>query len=129
LAGLSVNTETFHPLHNMSFTLCTSGAAIAKAGANANADVILNSTILNAWSDETEASINSETRRDWLASSAATNFKGALADIASADIANKIINYDPSAYPSKVETMLNVNNDKFRKGIAFLKEIDVQEKM
>ncbi len=115
----------------MSWGLCISGQAIRKAGLNANSAITLSGAAMDKWSDESEGFINSETRRDWITNPASANFSGALADIASSHIANKIINYDMSGYTSRIEaqTMLDVNADIVRKGIAFLKLKEHQEKM
>ena len=39
----------------MSWTLCTSGSAIAKAGLNANTTIIASGTCLADWSEEAES--------------------------------------------------------------------------
>jgi len=115
----------------MSFTLCTSAGAILKAGVNANSDIVLSAGALERWSDETEGFINSETKTDWLTDTAAANFAGALEDVATSHIANKIISYDMSGYTRILEaqTLLDVNSDIVRKGISFLKDKEVQRKM
>jgi hypothetical protein len=116
----------------MSWTLCLSGSALAKAGANYN--VALNEgTMINRFSDESEATINAITRRDWIGLSSSTlqNFKGILDDCVSSHIAMKIINYDMSGYTSRAEaqTMLDVNNDIYNKTIAALNDEKVKEIM
>ena len=114
----------------MAWDLCLSGSAIAKAGVNANSTVINDVTIMEAWSDETEGYINAETRRDWIANPPSANTAGALEDVSSSHIANKIISYDIDAIGrATAETMINVNADIVRKGIAFLKQKENQEKM
>lgn len=115
----------------MAWNLCLSGAAIAKAGLNANSDIIVSGVTMDRWSDETEGFINSETRRDWITDTASANFAGALEDVASSHIANKIINYDMSGFTSRFEAglMMDVNADIVRKGIAFLKQEEHKEKM
>ena len=114
----------------MAWNLCSSEAAIAKAGAHAA--TIAPASLMDTWSLETEGFINAETRRDWVTANppnAATS--GALSDVASAHIANKIINYDTDDFItlSRAQTTLNVNADIVRKGIAFLKDEDVKENM
>lgn len=115
----------------MSFTLCTSGAAAAKAGVNVNSDVLGDSTILATWSDETEGYINAETRRDWITEAPNSATSGALADVASSHIANKMVNYDMNGYTSREEaqTILDVNADIARRGISFLSKQEVKENM
>jgi hypothetical protein len=110
----------------MSWTLCTSGAAIAKAGKDANATITASGATLAEWSNEAEGFIASQTREDWVAhiASVGTNLKGALADCASDIVAMKIINYDLSGYPSRItaETMLDVLRDNVQRNIDNLSE-------
>lgn len=119
----------------MSWTLCTSGAAIAKAGANKDIifEQISGAPILAKWSDEAEGSLNAVTRRDWVAlsGSTATNFKGVLSDAVSSDIGNRIINYNMGGYTSRLEaqTMLDVNRDNYMRCIDTLKDEKNKEKM
>lgn len=115
----------------MSWNLCTSGAAIVKAGLNVNSDIVNSGVVIDRWSDESEGFINTETRRDWIKDSASANFAGVVEDVVSSHIAIKMINYDMSGYTSRQEagTMLDVNADIVRKGIAFIKEKEYQEKM
>jgi hypothetical protein len=117
----------------MSWTLSTSGAAIAKAGANANSAIIASAATLAKWSDEAEGTLCTATRKDWVADYAliTTNFKPILDDTISSMVALNIINYDMSGYTSRAEalTMLNVVYDKIIKNIATLQEQDRQEVM
>lgn len=120
----------------MSWTLCTSGAAYGKAGANASSTITTWSTgedYMNEWSDEVEALINSETRYDWVANyaSVGTNFQHALSAASSAMIANFIINYDMSGFTSRTEaqTMLDVNSDIYTRALGYLKDKENQEVM
>ncbi len=117
----------------MAWTFCTSGAAIRKAGAGANTTVTTSGAILKEFSDQAEASINAETRRDWISeySSIETNFKGALSTAASSFIGMMIINYDMAGYTSRSEaqTMLDVLRDQYRGVISFLKDKQIQDSM
>lgn len=117
----------------MSWILCTSGAAIKAAGANANATIIADVTTLNAWSDETEGEIIARTDYDWIANYAtvSANHKGMLAATAVADISNKIIAYSTDDYYSTAaaQTLIIKNDDKYQKNIATLKDINVRKKM
>lgn len=131
----------------MSWTLCTSGAAIAKAGANANTTVISGSAIvpytggmsgaalLAKWSDEVESTICLRTRYDWISAvSSATvtqPFRGCLSDTASDMIAMKIINYDCSGYTKLLEAqgMLDVLRDNISKNLELLDKDEYKEKM
>lgn len=117
----------------MAWTFCTSGAAISKAGANANSTIIASGAALERWSDEVEDTINGETRYDWTTNyaSVGANFQQALGGVASAMIATNIMNYDMSGYTSRQEalTMLNVLDRTARLAMAWLKKKENQEKM
>ena len=116
----------------MSWTLTTSGAALAKAGLNnamfGNAG---SASLMSKWSDDAEGYINLASRYDWVTnySSVGTNFKPALSDCTAAHIAMNIINYDMSGYTSRTEaqTMLDVLNDQLVKTIALLKDEEYRE--
>lgn len=95
----------------MSWTLCTSGAAVAKAGTNANSDIVVSGAILTGWSDEVEGTICMKTRKDWITSyaSESTPIQGTISDLASDLIGIKIINYDMAGYlKGEAQTMLDV---------------------
>jgi hypothetical protein len=116
----------------MAWKLCTSGAAIAKAGANVNATIAASSATLAEWSDESEASLQTITRKDWITDADYTaNFSGALADAASDMVAMKIINYDMSGYTSRMEaqTMLDVIRDNLMRTLDVLKDDKNKEVM
>lgn len=117
----------------MAWTFCTSGAAISKAGANADSTITASGATLAIWSDEVEDSINGETRYDWTTNyaSVGTNYQQALGSVASSMIATNIINYDMANYTSRQEalTMLNVLDRQARLGMAWLKKKENQEKM
>ena len=110
----------------MAFTLCTSGAMIYKAGANANSSVVLSGSILTEFSNEVEGTIVAETRRTWVDnySGLSTDIKRALADIASDLGAMKIISYDMSGFTSRLEagTMLDVLRDNANQRMQTLKD-------
>ena len=112
----------------MTWILCTSGAAVLKAGRNANSTITISGAALTAWCDQAEAQINTATRRDWITevASTKTNFAGILSDLCSDIIAIKIINYDMSGYTSKLEatTMLDVLRDNMIRNLEILKEKD-----
>jgi hypothetical protein len=117
----------------MSWTLTTSGAAILKAGLNANSSIITSGASLAIWSDEVESTIAGLTKYDWVFnySNIKTNFKFILDDTASGMIAKKIINYDMSGYTSRTEaqTMLDVLTDDINKNITELKDNATQTAM
>lgn len=116
---------------NVSWKLCTSQAAIYKAGLNANSAVKASGSILSEWSNEAEGQIVERTRRNWVSGYAdvASGAKTALADACSDLIGMKIINYDLDAYPSKStpQTMLNVLADNSSKIISDLKDFNSNE--
>lgn len=115
----------------MSWSLCTSGAAIYKAGANANSDIRISGAILANWSDESEGQINTITRKDWITNTPNVNFTGILSDLVSDMIATKIISYDMSGYTSRLEaqTMLDVLNNNINRNLKALTDEKNKEVM
>ena len=117
----------------MSWTLSTSGAAISKAGLNANAAIIASVATLAKWSDQAEAQIAVLTRKNWVTDYAAvtTNFKPVLDDAVSDLIAMRIVNYDMSGYTGKreAETILDVLRDSFSRILSVLDKDNVKEVM
>ncbi len=113
--------------------LCTSGSAIAKAGANANTTIVASGSVLLEWSKEVEATICTTTRKDWITaySSLGANFKEILNNLSSDLIAMKIISYDPSGYASQreAELMLDVLYDNQLKNMQILREQENKEVM
>ena len=106
----------------MSWTLCTSGAAVAKAGTHCNT-ISGSATEMAKWSDEAEGSIDLETGKTYIDSfsSLPTGIQGAVGDVCSSKIAMKIIAYDTTGYLSReADTLLNVNADIITKGIKDL---------
>lgn len=110
----------------MVWTLCTSGASIAKAGANANSSIVQSGIVLAKWSNEAEGRICAQTRRDWTGqySTLSTNIQNVLSDTCSSMIAKQIIAYDLNSYVSRVEvlTMLNLHDDIIKTGLQFLED-------
>ena len=106
----------------MTWTLCTSGAAIAKAGVNANSTIIASGARLAEWCDEAESTICDVARVDVVTSYAnlKSNGKYILQDLCSSMIAQKIINYDINSYSSsrEAETMLDILENNIRRGIS-----------
>ena len=108
----------------MTWTLCTSGSAIVKAGGHVSS-ISGSATHLANWSDEAEGRIEAETRRSWVAnySGLPTGIKGVLSDTASSLIAMNIIAYDTTGYLSReADILLNVNDDKANAGLRILKD-------
>lgn len=117
----------------MSWTLCTSGSAIIKAGINANASLIswnaASIVNLNQMSDETEGSICAELHTDFVTNLTTypTQIQNALADICSSKIAMKIANYDLTGYLAReADTILNINDEIISKGIRKLADKKMQ---
>ena len=109
----------------MSWTMCTSGAAIAKAGANANSDVKASGAVMDRWSDEAEATVNVLTRKDYVADyPSSANVQGILADVTSSIIAGNIISYDMGGFTSRAEaeTMLDFLRDSYTRGLSLLRD-------
>jgi len=109
----------------MSWTLCTSGAAIAKAGANVNTGLSTSGALLAEWSEQAEGRIESETRRSWVANHTGlpTGIKGLLSDVCSSLIAMNMISFDNTGYLTReADTLLNVNDEKANKGLNILKD-------
>lgn len=117
----------------MAWTLCTSGAAIAKAGANANSTIVASGATLAEWSNEVEGTIATRTRQNWSGAFSTINsgFKSALSDVASDLIAMKIISYDMSSYTSRLEaqTMLDVLRDNALQILIALDKDEYKEKL
>ena len=112
----------------MSWTFCTSGAAVIKAGVCANSDIVISGAFLQEWSDEVEASICANTKKDWLTdySGLKSTFKPILAELASDMIAMKIICYDTRGYGSLAasQTLLDVLTDNINRNLKTLSEYD-----
>ena len=91
----------------MPWTLCTSGAALAKAGFNAT----VSGALLAEWSTEAEGAICFIGRYDYVTNygSITTAFKGALNDCTSDLIGMKIINYNTDAYKSSLEVQTRLD--------------------
>jgi len=117
----------------MSWTLCVSGSAIVKAGANANSAITASGATLARFSDEVEGTICSKTRYDWVSNynGVGANFKPILANISSDLIAMKIIGYDMSGYTSRYEalTMLNILKDDADRCYDTLEKDECKKKM
>lgn len=114
-----------------SWNFTTSGAAIAKAGAGANTDVIASVATLAKWSDDVEGTINSRTRIDWITNPPTANFAGFLSELAATKIAYNIVDYDLDGYGStaKGQTKLNTLDNDFEKMIGELRKQEIKEKM
>jgi len=83
----------------MSWTLHTSGSAIATAGANVNSTITASGSTLALWSDEAESFVSNAARYDVVTNynSLTSEGKEILRSICDAYVAQKIINYEPEA--------------------------------
>ena len=117
----------------MSFTLCTSGAIVAKAGVGVNQAAAASLALLTQFSDEAEGYINAATRYDWVGGYAnvGTNYKPILAEAASNLAASYLVTYDLSTYTGRgeAEDILNILHDKATSAISILKEDKVKTAM
>ena len=111
----------------MSWTLCTSGAAIVKAGANVNTTIVASGAVLADWSDEAENLACAFARSDVVTNFASltTNGKEVLQDFCSSHIGQKIINYEPEAI-GKSGSVIRLNI--LENNIERIKKILVEDK-
>lgn len=102
------------------WTLCTSGAAVRKAGANVNTDIIVSGAALADWSDEAQDMACSIARSDVVANFATltTSGKQVLQELTSSHIAQKIIGYEPEAIGN---TAANLRLNILENNIATIK--------
>lgn len=117
----------------MSWTLSTSGAAIAKAGDGANSTIVASTQTLAKWSDEAEGQLSAVTKTNWTSSysSVTAGYKPILDDAVSDLVAMRIVSYDMSGYTSRFEatTMLDVLRDNYLRCVDALKDNDTRAKM
>lgn len=108
----------------MSWTICTSGNAILKAGINANADVKSGATDIESYSTEAEGFIAGQVHTDVVTnfSTLPTVMQATLEDWCSSLIAMDIISYDPTGYLTREADMLmNKNDDRVNRALTKLK--------
>ena len=113
----------------MSFTLCSSGAAIANAGANASSVAIASSALLELWSNNAEGRITAECHTDFVTNTPSeTLIQNALSDICSSLIAMDIVSYDLGSYPTmrEAETILDKLDDRVNKGLFIIRKKEKQ---
>lgn len=106
-------------------TLCTTGEAITKAGAEASSTAT-NPLLVSQFVQQSEGYINSESEFNWIDNYANLNddVKFILNRTCSADAAIGIITYDIGNYTSRVlaETMVNIYREQVFQGINILKD-------
>jgi hypothetical protein len=110
-------------------TLCQSGAALFKAGANVSTALVeadYDFAILQA-----EGQINTISRYNWIDAFSGLNVdvKFILEEVCSNLAAIYLINYDMSGYNSRAEaqTMMDVLRDRAEKGLSLIKDIKQQD--
>ena len=106
----------------MSWLFCTSGSAVAKAGAHCNA-VSGSEVTMAKWSDEAEGAIMLRTNIDFSGSytSLTPQIKNALSDVCSSYVAMDIIQYDTTGYYAReADTLMNRNDEIINVGIKEL---------
>jgi len=110
----------------MTWTLCTSGAAIHEAGANANSVVIASGALLKDYSDTAEALVCSQARYDVVTNYGTLTAQGKkiVQDIAASYVAQKIIKYDMSGYTTMNEaiTMINILENTIDRNLKLIKD-------
>ena len=96
----------------MTWTLCTSGSAVHRAGANVSSTIAVSGSALADYSDEAEARVSGLARYNVVTNYGSLTAEGKkiLQELAANMIAEKMINYDLSGYTTLGEgtTMLNV---------------------
>jgi len=113
----------------MTWTLCTSGAAIDKAGTHANSTIIdygtaASKVTLDKWSDEFEGAIELQSGKAFITDigNAPGGIANGISNVVSSWIAMQIASYDPTGYSSReFNSLMNFHNDIVQKGIAELK--------
>jgi len=114
----------------MAWTLCTSGAAIFKAGKNVNATAVDYSnqqTEIDEWSEQAEGRIEAATGKSYVANVAGLNglVSGAVANVCSSMIAMKMIAYTTTGYITReADTLLNVHDNIITKGLNDLERFE-----
>lgn len=111
----------------MSWTMCTSGQAITRAGVNANSTIISYSdpTILDSFSDQVEGLIEAETGLAIIDNWAGYKLSGAANMAAAAKIAMAIVGYDVTGYLTReADTVLNVNDQDYKLAIKNIKQLN-----
>ncbi len=110
----------------MAFILCSSGAIVVKAGANASSYAITSGAILTQFSNEAEGLINSMSRYDYTTNygSLTANAKTLLGEIASNLAAIYVIQYDMSGFTTRIEAedMINVLRDGALRGLSLIRD-------
>lgn len=113
----------------MSWTFCTSGQAIVKAGSNANSTITASNQALADWSDEIEAIICDVSRVDLVTNYASLKIYGkkVLQNITASYIAQQIVSYDMGAYGSRrAETKADLLENDIQRGLKWLEDDNIK---
>ena len=116
----------------MSFTLCTSEAIVAKAGANVNATAAVSGSLLEQFSEVAEGWLAAQTRVDWVANYAKvpTTLQPVLAEPVAAWAAKKLIAYNKLGYlTGEANDLENINHDEALKAAKELSDDKVKTMM
>lgn len=111
----------------MSFTLCTSGAIVQKAGKDVNSSAKTSYALLARYSEDAEGIICATARYDFVTNYANVTASGAiyfLANLASDLAAQKLIAYDMSGYTgiTYAEDLINVLSINSTNGLRMLSD-------
>lgn len=109
----------------MTWTLCTSGAAIDKAGANTNSTIIASGAALANWSDEAESLASAIARFDVVTNFASLEAEGKqiLQEFCASHIAQKIVGYEPEAVGLASATLrINILENNINTAKTLIKE-------
>lgn len=119
----------------MSFTLCTSGAILWKAGYGADwTGVCANSyAILTDFADKAEARLSGYMNRDLVSlySTISTNFKPLISDTVAVLAAIDVANYNPLNYPTSLifQTTLDLLTDDLNRNLKVLQDDNLKSTM
>ena len=103
--------------------MCTSGAAVKKAGAHANATIVADGATLAVWSTEVEGLIEAETGMSIVANFAGYALSGAASNACSSKVAMNIIAYDTTGYSNReADTLMNMNDQTYKDSIKNIKD-------
>ena len=112
-------------------TLCQSGAAIIRAGANVSDTLNASGGMIEDFITQAESYINVATRKNWTDGYTGydADLKFILEELAANIAAMYCIQYDMSGYTSRAEaqTMLDVLRDKDNDALNILKQKENQE--
>lgn len=115
----------------MSFTLCTSGQIIVKAGKWASSTATASGQLIQQFCDEAEGEICAAGRYDFVTnySALSTKAKDYIQGICAAMAAFAVVDYDTGSFPSiqMATSKLDVLDDKIQEGKKKLAERKTQD--